>query len=74
MRSHPGVSLNTPTKVQPKEKDSTEDHTLDSANSKPAQLDETQGVAESPEKGDSTDPLPVNAGSKGTDEIMDTTV
>lgn len=65
MRSHPGVSLSTPTKVQPSENESSA--------VKPGKQEETEGVAKSPRKGD-IDSASVSATSNGTDEPMDTTV
>uniref|UniRef100_A0A8C6UJL6 Si:ch211-212k18.5 n=1 Tax=Neogobius melanostomus TaxID=47308 RepID=A0A8C6UJL6_9GOBI len=67
MRSHPAVSLSTPTKVRPSENDG------EPSAVKPGQQEEKQGVTKSSLKGD-IDPAPVSAGSNGTDETMDTAV
>lgn len=65
MRSHPGVSLSTPTKILPNENEG------ESSSVKRGQQEEKEGVTESPHKGD-IDQVPVSAGSNGTDEPMDT--
>ncbi|XP_072315475.1 uncharacterized protein [Eucyclogobius newberryi] len=69
MRSHPGVSLSTPTKVQPNETE--EEPKTDTV--KPEQLEEKQVEAESP-KGDSINSVPLMASSNGTEECMGKTV
>lgn len=69
MKTHPGASTNTPAKAQTNDNDAVVDRSSHSANK-----EERQGLAKSPRKGDSTDPLPVGAGSDVAGEPMDTTV
>ncbi|KAM9426047.1 uncharacterized protein KZ484_015844 [Pholidichthys leucotaenia] len=70
MKTHPGVT-STPSKAQTNDSDFAEDRSLHSASKNPGQQDEKQGLTKSPEKGESTDPLPM--GSDVTGETMDTT-
>ncbi|XP_029310637.1 sal-like protein 4 [Cottoperca gobio] len=72
MKTHPGALTNTPSKAQTNDTDIAEDRCSDSANKNPGQQEENQGSAKSPEKGDSTDPLPI--GVVSSVEPMDTTV
>ncbi|XP_022619827.1 sal-like protein 2 [Seriola dumerili] len=74
MKTHPGALTSTPSKAQTNDNDIAEDHSSHSANKTPTQQDEKQGLAKSPEKGDSTDPPPVSVGSEVVGEPMDTTV
>lgn len=70
MKTHPGVLLNTPSKVQATDNDGAEGHNSNSAESN---LEQKQGLVKSPEKGDSTD-LPIAIASTVTDEPTDTSV
>ncbi|XP_071374370.1 sal-like protein 2 [Centroberyx affinis] len=75
MKTHPGAATNTPSKVQTNDTDTMEDRSSQSANKNPGEQDEKQGLAKSPEKGDSLDPLPISVGSSVEGEKpMDTTV
>ncbi|XP_044197373.1 sal-like protein 4 [Thunnus albacares] len=76
MKTHPGVLTNTPSKAQTNDNDNdiVEDHSSHSANKNPGQQEEKQGLAKSPEKGGSTDPLPISVGSDEAGEPMDTAV
>ncbi|XP_070711205.1 sal-like protein 2 [Pempheris klunzingeri] len=74
MKTHPGALTNTPSKAQTNDNDIAEDHTSNSASKNSGQQEEKQGLAKSPEKGDSTDPLPISAVSSVAGEPMDTTV
>ncbi|GAA6228128.1 sal-like protein 2 [Lates japonicus] len=74
MKTHPGALTSTPSKAQTNDSDVAEDRRSHSASKNPGQQDEKQGLAKSPEKGDSTDPLPVSVGSDVAGEPMDTTV
>lgn len=67
MKTHPGVLTSTPSKAQTNDNDFAEDR------KSAAQQDEKQGLLKSPEKGDSTDPLPNSVGCDAADEAMDTT-
>uniref|UniRef100_A0A3B4H510 Spalt like transcription factor 2 n=1 Tax=Pundamilia nyererei TaxID=303518 RepID=A0A3B4H510_9CICH len=60
-------SVITPSKAQTNDNDFAEDR------KNAAQQDEKQGLVKSPEKGDSTDPLPNSVGCDAADEAMDTT-
>uniref|UniRef100_A0A3P8SAV4 Si:ch211-212k18.5 n=1 Tax=Amphiprion percula TaxID=161767 RepID=A0A3P8SAV4_AMPPE len=73
MKTHPGASTNTPSKAQTNDNDCVEDRSSQSTNKNAGQLDDKQGSAKSPEKGDSSDPLPVSVGSDVAGEAMDTT-
>ncbi|XP_070786313.1 sal-like protein 2 [Enoplosus armatus] len=74
MKTHPGALTNTPSKAQTNDNDTAEDHSSHSANKNAGQQEEKQGLAKSPEKGDSTDPLPISVVSSVAGEPMDTTV
>lgn len=74
MKTHPGASTNTPSKAQTNDTDIAEDRSSHSANKNPGQQEEKQGLAKSPEKGDSTDPPPISVVSSVAGEPMDTTV
>ncbi len=74
MKTHPGVLTNTSSKAQTNDNDTAEDCSSHSANKNLGQQEEKQGLAKSPEKGDSTDPLPVSVVSGAADEPIDTTV
>ncbi|TKS92938.1 Sal-like protein 2 [Collichthys lucidus] len=74
MKTHPGALTNISSKPQANDNDIAEDRSSHSANKNPGQQEEKQGLAKSPEKGDSTDPLPASVVSSGTDKPMDTTV
>jgi len=71
MKTHPGVLTNTPCKAQTNENDFAEDPGSHSTNKNSRQQDEKQGLA--PEKGDSSNPLPVSVGSDVAAETTDTT-
>lgn len=74
MKTHPGALTNTPSKAQTNDNDAAVDRSSHSANKNPGQQEEKQGLAKSPRKGDSSDPLPVSVGSDVAGETMDTTV
>ncbi|KAI3376365.1 hypothetical protein L3Q82_016843, partial [Scortum barcoo] len=74
MKTHPGVLTNTVSKAQTNDNDTAEDCSSHSVNNNPRQQDEKQGLAKSPKKGDSMDPLPISVVSVAADEPMDTTV
>ncbi|XP_030287925.1 sal-like protein 2 [Sparus aurata] len=75
MKTHPGALTNTPSKAQTNDNDIVEDRSAHSANKNPGQQEEKQGLAKSPEKGDSTDPPPQKSVvSSVADEPMDATV
>ncbi|XP_076580461.1 uncharacterized protein LOC143316730 [Chaetodon auriga] len=74
MKTHPGALASTPSKTQTNDNDVVEDRSSHSANKNAGQQDEKQGLAKSPEKGDSTDPPPISVVSSVEDEPMDTTV
>ncbi|KAM4611588.1 uncharacterized protein ACJ7VT_012260 [Polymixia lowei] len=75
MKTHPGAATNTLSKVKTNDSDIMEDRSSHSANKNPKEQDEKQGLAKSPEKGDSLDPLPISVGSSVEGETpMDTTV
>lgn len=74
MKTHPGALTNTSSKAQTNDNDIAEDHSSHSANKNPGQQEEKQGLAKSPEKGGSKDPLPISVGSDEVGEPMDTTV
>ncbi len=74
MKTHPGAPANTPSKVQTNDSDIVEDRSSHSANKNPGQQEDKEGLAKSPEKGDSTDPAPNSVVSSAADEPMDTTV
>ncbi|KAM7366345.1 hypothetical protein PAMP_015793 [Pampus punctatissimus] len=74
MKTHPGALTNTPSKAQTNDNDIAEDHGSHSANKNPGQQEEKQGLAKSPEKGVSTDPLPISVGLDEAGEPMDTAV
>lgn len=71
MKTHPGVQLNTPSKVQAADNDVAEGHNSNSAESN---LEQKQGLVKSPEKGDNTDLQPMAITSTQTDEPTDTSV
>uniref|UniRef100_A0A3Q1GDF0 Si:ch211-212k18.5 n=1 Tax=Acanthochromis polyacanthus TaxID=80966 RepID=A0A3Q1GDF0_9TELE len=73
MKTHPGASTNTPSKAQTNDNDCVEDRSSQSTSKNPGQLDDKQGLAKSPEKGDSSDPPPISVGSDVAGEAMDTT-
>ena len=74
MKTHPGALTSTPTPAQTNDNDIAEDHSSHSTNKNPTKQDDKQGLAESPKKGDSADPLPISVGSEVADEPMDATV
>nr|XP_019951071.1 PREDICTED: sal-like protein 2 [Paralichthys olivaceus] len=74
MKTHPGALTSTPTTAQTNDNDIAEDHSSRSTNKNPTEQDGKQGLAESPKKGDSADPLPISVSSDVTDKPMDTTV
>ncbi|TNM93770.1 hypothetical protein fugu_001946 [Takifugu bimaculatus] len=75
MKTHPGVLLNTPSKVQAADNDVAEGHNSNSAESNPeSNLEQKQGLVKSPEKGDNTDLQPIAVASTLTDEPTDTSV
>ncbi|CAK6952965.1 sal-like protein 2 [Scomber scombrus] len=76
MKTHPGALTNTSSKAQTNDNDNdiAEDHNSLSANKNPGEQEEKQGLAESPEKGDSTDPPTISVGSDEAGEPMDTAV
>lgn len=75
MKTHPGALTNTPSKAQTNDNDIVEDRSAHSANKNPGQQEEKQGLAKSPEKGDSTDhPPQKSVVSSVADEPMDATV
>lgn len=75
MKTHPGVLLNTPAKVQAADNDVAEGHNSNSAGSNlESNLEQKQGLVKSPEKGDNTDPQPIAITSTLTDEPTDTSV
>ncbi|XP_049923070.1 sal-like protein 4 [Epinephelus moara] len=73
MKTHPGVSTNTPSKAQTNDTDIAEEPSSHSANKNPVQQEEKQGLAQSSGEGDSTDPLPISVVSTVAAEPMDTT-
>lgn len=73
MKTHPGVSTNTPSKAQTNDTDIAEEPSSHSANKNPVQQEEKQGLAQSSGEGDSTDPLPISVVSSVAAEPMDTT-
>lgn len=74
MKTHPGALTNTPSKAQTNDNDAVVDRSSHLASKNPGSQEERQGLAKSPRKGDSTDPLPVDVGSDVAGEPMDTTV
>lgn len=74
MKTHPGALTNTPSKAQNNDNDAVVDRSSHSANKNPGQQGERQAPAKSPRKGDSTELLPVSAGSDVAGDTMDTTV
>ncbi|XP_033839418.1 sal-like protein 4 [Periophthalmus magnuspinnatus] len=70
MKSHPGVSLSTPTKVQPHETEEEPNADIVKPGTRP---DEKQVEAETP-KGDNINSVPATVSSNGTEEPMDRTV
>ncbi|XP_039997183.1 sal-like protein 4 [Xiphias gladius] len=74
MKTHPGALISTPSKAQTSDTDIADDRSSHSANKNLGQQDEKQGLAKSPEKGDSTDPLPISVGSDVVGEPMGTAV
>uniref|UniRef100_A0A3Q3ILS0 C2H2-type domain-containing protein n=1 Tax=Monopterus albus TaxID=43700 RepID=A0A3Q3ILS0_MONAL len=73
MKIHPGVLTNTPSKAQTNDIDVLVDRSSHSTSKLRGQQDERQGFTKSPEKGDSTDPPPISAGSDVTAKPVDTT-
>ncbi|XP_069025926.1 sal-like protein 2 [Embiotoca jacksoni] len=73
MKTHPGALTNTPSKAQTNDNDFAEDRSSHAANKNSGQPDEKQGLAKSPEKGDSTDPPPTGVGCDVAGEAVDTT-
>ncbi|XP_042368651.1 sal-like protein 4 [Plectropomus leopardus] len=73
MKTHPGASTNTPSKAQTNDTDIAEDSSSNPANKNPGHQEEKQGLAKSPEEGDSTDPLPISVVASVAAEPMDTT-
>lgn len=75
MKLHPGASTNTHSKAQTNDNDNGEDCRSHSAGKNPGGPGEKQGLAKSPEKGDSLDPLPISVGANVEGEKpMDATV
>lgn len=74
MKTHPGALTNTSSKAQTNDNDIAEDHSSHSANKNRGEQEEKQGLAKSPEKGDSTDPPTISVGSDEAGEPMDTAV
>uniref|UniRef100_A0A665V773 Si:ch211-212k18.5 n=1 Tax=Echeneis naucrates TaxID=173247 RepID=A0A665V773_ECHNA len=74
MKTHPGALTSTPSKAQTNDNDIAEDRSSHSANKTPTKQDDKPGLAKSPEKGDSTDPLPISVGPDVAGEPMDTAV
>lgn len=75
MKTHPGVLLNTPSKIQAADNDVAEGHNSNSAESNlESNVEKKQGLVKSPEKGDNTDLQPVAIASTLTDEPTDTSV
>lgn len=67
MKTHPGVVLSTPSKVQANEGDAAEGQNSTSAEDNPGQQGEKEGLVKSPEKGDQ----PTSVASKVADEPTD---
>ncbi|XP_053272529.1 sal-like protein 4 [Pleuronectes platessa] len=74
MKTHPGSLTSTPAPAQTNDNDIAEDQSSHSTNKNPTKQDDKQGLAESPKKGDSADPLPISVGAEVADEPMDATV
>uniref|UniRef100_A0A667Y861 Si:ch211-212k18.5 n=1 Tax=Myripristis murdjan TaxID=586833 RepID=A0A667Y861_9TELE len=75
MKMHPGAVTSGASKVQTNDSDITEDRSSHSGNKGPEEQDEKQGLAKSPDKGDSLDPLPISVGSGvEADKQVDTAV
>lgn len=76
MKTHPGALTSTSSKAQTNDNDNdiAEDHSSHSASKNPGQQEEKQGLAKSPEKGGSSDALPISVGSDEAGEPMDTAV
>ncbi|XP_054457079.1 sal-like protein 4 [Anoplopoma fimbria] len=74
MKTHPEALNNTPTKAQTNETDIVEDGSSNSTNKNQVQQEEEQGLAKSPKKDESTDPLPISVASSVASEPMDTTM
>lgn len=74
MKTHPGVLLGAPSKVQGNEGDAAEGQNSNSAENNPGQQGEKEGLVKSPEKGDDAAPQPTSVASKVADEPTDTGV
>ncbi|KAF0029175.1 hypothetical protein F2P81_018280 [Scophthalmus maximus] len=74
MKTHPGALTSTPSTAQTNDNDVADDGSSHATNKKTVQQAQKQGSEESPEKGDSTDPLPIGVAADVAAEPMDTTV
>ena len=75
MKTHPGTATNAALKVQASDNDNVDECSSKSPIKNPGQLDEKQGLAISPEKGNKPEPLPIGGeASVDGEKPMDTTV